>query len=102
MNSGSIRLRLLVLAAATIAISLALTWLVLSILFEGHVRARVNVELANQIVWIAANLSADNGQITLTADPPDPYVFDTPRSSAMTAPGNSLSAARSVMTPMLL
>ena len=72
MNSGSIRLRLLVLSAATIALALALTWVVLSVLFERHVRARVDVELANQIVWIAANLSAKDGQVTLVADPPDP------------------------------
>lgn len=72
MKTGSLRVRLLGLAAVTIALALGLAWLALTILFERHVKTRVDAELASQIVWIAANMNTDAGEVSLGAEPLDP------------------------------
>jgi signal transduction histidine kinase len=67
--SGSLRLRLLGLAAVTIALALALAWLGLRIVFDRHVRGQVVDELAAEIVGIVAHLEERNGKVILTAEP---------------------------------
>ncbi len=72
MTTGSLRLRLFALAAATIAVALGVAWLALTVVFERHVKARMEAELDNHIVWIARNLVDDGGQISLRTESPDP------------------------------
>ncbi len=72
MRTGSLRVRLLGLAAVTIGAALVLAWIALTILFERHVARRVDAELSNLLVQIAANLDASGPQVTLTAEPADP------------------------------
>ena len=72
MTTGSLRLRLFALAAATIAVALGVAWLAMTVVFERHVKARLEAELANHIVWIAANLTDEGGQIFLRTESPDP------------------------------
>jgi signal transduction histidine kinase len=72
VTTGSLRLRLFGLAAATIAVALGVAWLAMTVVFERHVKARLEAELANHIVWIAANLTDDGGQISLHTESPDP------------------------------
>ena len=69
--SGSLRLRLLGLAAVSIALALCLAWVGLTVLFDRHVRSRVNAELAAEIVGIATHLDERKGEIVLKAEPPE-------------------------------
>lgn len=67
--SGSLRLRLLVLAAVTITVALTFAWFGLTIVFERHVRFQIDAGFAAEIVGIAANLEERQGEIVLTAEP---------------------------------
>jgi len=69
--SGSLRLRLLGLAAVSIALALGLAWFGLTVLFDRHVKSRVKAELAAEIVGIATHLDEREGEIVLNAEPPE-------------------------------
>ena len=69
MKTGSLGIRLFGLAGVTIAVALGLAWMALTILFQRHVEARVNAELANQVVFIASNLNSNAGSVCSKRSP---------------------------------
>ena len=69
----SLGVRLLAGAALFVTVALALTWLVLTQLFERHVAAQYERELTAIIDTLAANLgTSGTGQLSLAAEPADP------------------------------
>jgi signal transduction histidine kinase len=98
VTRGSLRVRLLGLAAVTITIALAIAWLALTILFERHVIRRVDAELANQVLQIAANLDPIGEQLVLRREPTDPR-FERPFGGLywqVEAPGSETLRSRSL------
>lgn len=80
MKAGSLRLRLLVAAAFSIAAALLVAELALVALFEQQVRDRVMQELNNDLLQLAgAIVVSDKGDIRVTHALADPR-FDTPYS----------------------
>ena len=69
---GSLRARLLRLAAATIGVGLAAAWFGLTTVFERHLERRAAADLGNEIVQIAATIDASGAEVALGADLPDP------------------------------
>lgn len=72
MTTGSLRLRLLLAAAISIAFALFLTGLAMVQLYEREMRNRVRDDLGNTLTQILGNLSADqNGALSVDdlADP---------------------------------
>jgi signal transduction histidine kinase len=80
MNPGSIRLRLLIAAAASVVAALAIAGFALSVLFERHVERRVESDLSSELSQIiAATAFAPDGKIAVGPVPADPR-FATPLS----------------------
>ena len=72
MNSQSLRLRLLIGAALSIAAALALAFFFISLIFERHIERRVVAELEQQVLHLAGELDAgDTGLIRTTGDDSD-------------------------------
>lgn len=73
MTRGSLRLRLLVAAALSVAAALALSAAGLTLLFERHVERRVAAELEHHLDRIIGAIEPDTeGGLTVSADPTDP------------------------------
>ena len=73
MNIRSLRLRLLAGAIVAVLISLAVAWLVMTVLFERHLERREIQELDRQSLPLIAGLQVDaKGQLSVTTPPPDP------------------------------
>ncbi|MCW5771451.1 MAG: ATP-binding protein [Rhodospirillaceae bacterium] len=98
MSRGSLRLRLLIAATASVVAALALAGFGLTVLFERHVMRRVEAELETHLRQLAAavEIGAD-GALVLSRAPADPR-FHEPQSglywqieSAGTAPLRSRS-----------
>ncbi|MEJ1160346.1 sensor histidine kinase [Prosthecomicrobium sp. N25] len=72
MKSRSIRLRLMVLAAATVAVTLSAAYGVLVLVFERHMEHRLALELENRWTELAAALTLDGDKPRLAYEPADP------------------------------
>lgn len=73
MPLHSLRLRLLLFAAGTMAAALIAAWFGLNALFSRHLERRVAQELDTHLVQIAGGLRYDdNGAATLAREPADP------------------------------
>lgn len=73
MNTGSLRLRLLLAAALSIAFALFLTGLAIVQLFEREIRNRVRDDLNNVLVQIMGAVTAGpDGQLTMPGELTDP------------------------------
>jgi signal transduction histidine kinase len=80
MTRHSLRLRLMLAQAATIAVALVLAGIGLTILFERHLERRVDEELATYVRQLAGRLVVDpDGSLRLFADLADPR-FEVPLS----------------------
>jgi signal transduction histidine kinase len=80
MSAGSLRLRLLLAAALSIAVALLLAGLALSLIFEDQVYRRVTSELENHFYQLAGGLEPGaNGNLTITRPLADPR-FELPLS----------------------
>lgn len=80
MKFGSIRLRLLLAAAASVVAALAIAGFALSVLFERHVERRVESDLSAELAQIiAATAVGADGRIAVAPPPADPR-FATPLS----------------------
>ena len=80
MRRGSIRLRLLVAAAASVVAALAVAGIGLTYLFERHVERRVEAELATHLDQLIAGVAlAADGSLVVTEPPGDPR-FSVPLS----------------------
>jgi signal transduction histidine kinase len=80
MTGRSLRLRLVLAQAATIAVALVLAWIGLAVLFERHLERRVDDELATYVRQLAGQLAiAPDGAVTLDAGLVDPR-FEVPLS----------------------
>ena len=78
MRTGSLRLRLLVAAAFSIAVALFIAGLALIALFEQQVRDRVMQELKNDLLQLVGAIEiSDKGEIKLIRALADPR-FETP------------------------
>jgi len=72
-SSGSLRLRLLAAAALSITLALFLTGLALSQMFERQVRERVNQELNNDLLQLAGAIEVNkDGKVTVARRLADP------------------------------
>ena len=105
MTTRSLRLRLVLAQAATIALALVLAWLGLTILFERHLERRVDGELATYVHQLAGLLTiAPDGALTLDADLADPR-FEVPLSGLYwqveTVPEETLLRSRSLWDHVL-
>jgi len=73
MKRGSLRLRLLLAAVASVLAALALSFIGLTLLFERHVERRVEAELATYLDQVIAGLDrAADGAFVLARAPGDP------------------------------
>jgi signal transduction histidine kinase len=73
VNIRSLRLRLLAGAAIAILVSLAVAWLVMSVLFQRHLERREIEELDRQAIPMIAGLQVDaKGILSVTTQPSDP------------------------------
>jgi len=73
VNIRSLRLRLLAGAAVAILVSLAVAWLVMSVLFQRHLERREIEELDRQAIPMIADLQVDaKGVLSVTTQPSDP------------------------------
>lgn len=80
MSAGSLRLRLLIAAALSIAVALLLAGMALSFIFENQVYRRVTSELENHFYQLAGALEPDaGGNLTVTRPLADPR-FELPLS----------------------
>jgi signal transduction histidine kinase len=80
MNIRSLRLRLLAGAAIAILVSLAVAWLVMTVLFERHLERREVEELNRLALPLIAGLRVDaSGALSVTTQPSDPR-FSRPSS----------------------
>ena len=80
MSAGSLKLRLLLVAAIAVTLALLAAGLALATLFENQVRSRVEQELDNDILQLAGAAEVmPDGSIKITSDPADPR-FYTPLS----------------------
>ena len=80
MTGRSLRLRLVLAQAATIAVALVLAWIGLTVLFERHLERRVDDELATYVRQLAGQLAiAPDGAVTLDGGLVDPR-FEVPLS----------------------
>lgn len=80
MRTGSLRLRLLVVAALSIAAALFVAGLALTALFEQQVRDRVMQELNNDLLQLAGAIEvSDKGDVKVIRTLADPR-FETPYS----------------------
>ena len=70
-------MRLLALSVVTIAAALLLAWLALTILFERHIRMRLEEELISNTHSLVANLQWQDGQLNVGTLLPDPR-FERP------------------------
>lgn len=78
MNRGSLRMRLLLAAAVSVCVALALSAAGLALLFQRHVERRVDAELAAQLDQVVAGLGRTaTGTLALSRPPADPR-FDEP------------------------
>jgi signal transduction histidine kinase len=77
LRQHSLRMRLLALSVVTIAVALALAWLALTIIFERHIRLRLEEELASDARALVANLQWQDGRLALDGQLPDPR-FEQP------------------------
>lgn len=95
MIARSLRLRLLLGAAAAIFAALAIAWLAMSYLFEAHVQRRIEADLIQHGRGIVSGLARGaDGQLTLDAEPLDPR-FDRPSSGLYWQVGEGAAALRS-------
>lgn len=73
MNIRSLRLRLLAGGAIAILMSLAVAWLVMTVLFQRHLERREIEELDRQSLPLIAGLQIDpRGRLSVATEPPDP------------------------------
>lgn len=73
MNIRSLRLRLLAGAAIAILMSLAVAWMVMTVLFQRHLERREIEELNRQSLPLIAGLQVDaKGRLSVATQPPDP------------------------------
>lgn len=73
MNIRSLRLRLLAGAAIAILMSLAVAWMVMTVLFQRHLERREIEELDRQSLPLIAGLQVGaGGRLSVTTEPPDP------------------------------
>jgi signal transduction histidine kinase len=80
MSVGSLRLRLLILGAVSVAVALAASAIGLVLLFERHVERRVDVELNVYLNQLIAGLDRNGGgEIALVRQPSEPR-FELPLS----------------------
>ncbi len=80
MKPRSLRVRLLLGAAAAIFIALAFCWVVMTLLFERHIERRVQSDLARDGTQLAASLSIGaDGKPSLSREPGD-FRFGEPAS----------------------
>jgi signal transduction histidine kinase len=80
MNSGSLRLRLLIAGAVSILIALGLAAFGLALLFERHVERRFDAELTVYLNQLVANLALSrSGDLIVERPPADPR-FEEPLS----------------------
>jgi len=98
MTRGSLRLRLLLAAALSVLVALALSAFGLTLLFERHVERRVDAELGVFLDQIVAGLDrAADGSLVLTQAPADPR-FEEPLSGLywQLRAGDAVLASRSL------
>lgn len=73
MTRGSLRLRLFVAAAISIALALSLTGLAIIRLFEAQVRERVLTSLENDLLQLAGSIQVEaDGRLSVSQQPADP------------------------------
>jgi signal transduction histidine kinase len=77
LGQRSLRMRLLALSVVTIGVALLLAWLALTIIFERHIRMRLEEELIANTHALVANLQWQDGELVVTSRPPDPR-FERP------------------------
>jgi signal transduction histidine kinase len=76
-NPASLRQRLLLAAAALIAVALMLATLVIAFILQRFITSQIDGRLDSQIVFLASMLRVDDGAIALTGDANGPP-FDLP------------------------
>ncbi len=95
MIARSLRLRLLLGAAAAIFAALAIAWVAMGYLFEAHVQRRIEADLIQHGRGIvSALMRTPDGQLALDAAPLDPR-FDRPSSGLYWQVGEGDAALRS-------
>ncbi|KAF1685356.1 ATP-binding protein [Pseudoxanthomonas broegbernensis] len=78
MNSGSLRWRLMLGAAAAMLAALTLALFVMSLLFSRHIERRVAEELKRDALRIAASLDLDPAGLAQPGTSPSDPRYDTP------------------------
>jgi signal transduction histidine kinase len=72
VKHGSLRVRLLLGAAAAMLVAVAISWLALTVLFERHIERQVLADLTREAHQLVAGLSVDeSGRAVVTAHPED-------------------------------
>ena len=106
MKAGySLRFRLLAAAAVSIALALAVAGVVLSGLFEAHLRERLDHELAGHLDQLAANLGLDDRQRPVLERPLSDPGFQRPLSGLywqVLVEGNATLRSRSLWDMVLV
>lgn len=82
MTAQSLRVRLLLGAAAAIFVALAVSWFAMKLLFERHIERRVVDDLRRNALQLVANLTVDTGG--------QPAVGHTPADSRFIEPAGGL------------
>lgn len=96
MTSGSLRWRLLLVAAVAIMITMVISWAVMGLLFSRHAQRSVVTELTREALEIVAGLQVTtSGVPQLEVQSSDPR-FDRPNSGRYWQASTSLGAARSL------
>jgi signal transduction histidine kinase len=80
LNPRSLRVRLLLGAAAAIFVALAAAWLAMTLLFERHIERRVAAELTRDALQLVADLSLDEQGNPITGRVPADARFERPAS----------------------
>jgi len=96
MNSGSLRWRLMLGAAATMLVTLTLALLAMSLLFSRHIERRVAEDLQRDALRIVASIHVDEGGLPQSgANVSDPR-YDTPAGGRYWQLTSLAGAARSL------
>ncbi len=73
LDTGSLKLRLVLTSMAWVVFALFIVWYLLISLFQGHIEARFDDRLNDQVAeMVAASESDGQGGVRLTWEPTDP------------------------------
>jgi len=80
LNLRSLRVRLLLGAAATVFVALAASWVAMTLLFQRHIERRVESELTRDARQLVATLNVNSGKKIAVDRPPTDSRFYEPAS----------------------